>query len=138
MSEPTVGQLLPSVFGHSNWKHVVRFVMAYELAVSVKIRQSCVIECYVKLGKNGDEILEMIRQAYGGETLGCAAVFQWWRHFKDGNMGVINKACSGMPSVVVMDVSIAKAMLLLFFIPLPVQLKSLLHGQEGCVFFSPH
>ena len=51
----------------------------------------------------------MLRQAYGGETLSGAAVFQWWRHFKDGNTQVIDKAHSGRPSTVVTDVSIAKA-----------------------------
>lgn len=109
MSEPAVGQLWPSVFGHSKWKHVVRFGMADEEDVSAKIRQRCVIECCVKLGKSGNETLEMLRQAYGGETISRAAVFQWWRHFKDGNTRVIDKARSGRPSTAVTDVSIAKA-----------------------------
>jgi len=85
VSEPAFGQLWPSVFGHSEWKQLVRFVMADEEDVSVKIRQRCVIEFCVKLWKSGNETLEMLRQAYGGETLGCAAVFQCWMHFKDGN-----------------------------------------------------
>jgi len=109
VSEPAVGQLWSAVFGHSEWKHLVRFVMADEKDVSVKIRQRCVIECCVKLGKSGNETLEMLLQAYGGETLSCAAVFQWWRHFKDGNTRVIDKARSGRPSTAVTDVSIAKA-----------------------------
>jgi len=92
MSEPAVGQLWPSVFGHSEWKHLVYFVMADEKDVCVKICQRCVIEFCVKLGKTGNETLEMLRQAYGGETLSRAAVFQWWRHFKDGKTRVINKA----------------------------------------------
>ena len=66
------------------------------------------IEFCVKLGKSGNETLEMVWQAYGGETFNCAAVFQWWRHFKDGNTRVINKARSGRPSTVVTDVNIAK------------------------------
>ena len=83
--------------------------MADEEDVCVKIRQRCVIEFCVKLGKSGNETLEMLRQAYGGETLSRAAVLQWWRHFKDGNMRVIDKARSGRPSTVVTVVSIAKA-----------------------------
>ena len=86
---------MPSVFGHSEWKHLVRFVMADEKDISVKIRQRCMIEFCVKLGKSGNETLEMLRQAYGGETLSRASVFQWWRHFKDGNTRVIDKAHSG-------------------------------------------
>ena len=105
MSEPAFGQLWPSVFGHSKWKHLVRFVMADEEDVSVKIGQRCVIEYCVKLGRSGNETLELLRQAYGGETLSRAAVFQWWRHFKDGNMRVISKARSGKPSTAVTDVN---------------------------------
>jgi hypothetical protein len=74
MSEPAVGQLWPSVLGHSEWKHLVHFVMADEEDVSVKIWQRCVIEFCVKLGKSGNETLEMLRQAYGGET----AVLQYF------------------------------------------------------------
>ena len=54
-----LGQLWPSVFGHSEWKHLVRFVVADEEDVSVKIQQRCVIEFCVKLGKSGNETLEM-------------------------------------------------------------------------------
>jgi hypothetical protein len=67
------------------------------------------IEFCAKLGKNGNETLEMLWQAYGVETVNHAAVFQWWRHFKDGNTRVIDKARSGRPSNAVTDVSIAKA-----------------------------
>jgi len=59
--------------------------MADEEDIYVKIRQRFVIEFCVKLGKSGNETLEMLRHAYGGETLSRAAVFQWWRQFKDGN-----------------------------------------------------
>jgi len=82
--------------------------MADEEDVSVKIWHRCVTECCVKLGKNGNETLEMLRQACGGETLSRAAVFQWWRHFKDGNTRVIDKARSGRPSTAVTAVNIAK------------------------------
>ena len=75
----------------------------------MKILQRCVTEFCVKLGKSGNETLEMLWQAYGGETLSHAAVFQWWRHFKDGNTRVINKAHSGRLPNMVTDVNIAKA-----------------------------
>ena len=67
------------------------------------------IECCVKLGKSRNETLEMLQQAYGGETLSSAAVFQWWRDFKDSNTRVIDKARSGGPSTAVTDVINAKA-----------------------------
>jgi len=81
--------------------------MADEEDVSVKIRQRCVTEFCVELGKSGNETLKMLRQAYGGETLSCAAVSQWSRHFKDSNTRVIDKARCGRPSTA--DVDIAKA-----------------------------
>ena len=40
--------------------------MADEEDVSVKIRQRCVTEFCVELGKSDNETLEMLRQAYGG------------------------------------------------------------------------
>jgi len=83
--------------------------MADEEDVCVKIWQRCVIEFCVKLGKSSNETLEMFQQAYGGETFSRAAVFQWWRHFKDGNTQVIDKAHSGRPSTAVTDVNTAKA-----------------------------
>ena len=51
MSEPAVGQLWPSVFGHSEWKHLVSFVMADEEDVCVKIRQRCVLSVVLNLGR---------------------------------------------------------------------------------------
>jgi hypothetical protein len=64
--------------------------VADEEDISVKIRQRCVFKFCVKLGKSGNETFEMVRQAYGGGTLSRAAVFQWWRHFKDGK-GAVGK-----------------------------------------------
>ena len=40
-------------------------------------------------------------KCYGKHTVVNAAEFQWWRHFKDGNMRVIDKARSGRPSTAV-------------------------------------
>jgi len=109
VSEPAGGQQWPSVFGHSKWKHLVRFVLVDEEDVSVKIWQRCVIEFCVKLGKSGNETLEMLCQAHGGETLSRAAIFQWWRNIKDSNTQLIDKARSGRPSTAVTDVNIAMA-----------------------------
>ena len=73
VSEPAVGQLWPSVYGHSEWKHITRFVMADEVEVCAKIGLSCVIEFCVKTWTGGKEKPpEMIRQAYGGETFSRA------------------------------------------------------------------
>ena len=44
----------------------MHFVMVDEEDVSVKIWQRSVIEFCIKLGKSGNETLEMLRQAYSG------------------------------------------------------------------------
>jgi hypothetical protein len=64
VSEPAVARLWPSVFGHSEWNHLVSFVIADDEEVCVKIRQRRVIEFCVKLGKSGNETLEMLRQSW--------------------------------------------------------------------------
>ena len=63
----------------------------------------------LNLGRAVLKRFEMLWQAYGSETLSCTAVFLWWRHFKDSNTRVIDKARSGRPSTVITDVNIAKA-----------------------------
>jgi hypothetical protein len=37
----------------------------------------------VKLGKSGEEMLEILQNVYGKEPMSWAAVFQWQKHFKD-------------------------------------------------------
>jgi hypothetical protein len=41
MSEPAVGQLWPSAFGHSKWKHAVRFVVVDEEDVCENTAKVC-------------------------------------------------------------------------------------------------
>jgi hypothetical protein len=50
--------------------------------------QRCVIEFCVRLGKSGSEILQLIHQAYGNDAMRRAAVFEWWKSFKDGETKV--------------------------------------------------
>jgi hypothetical protein len=48
-----------------------------------------VVEFCVKLGKGGEETLEMLQNAHGTEAVSLAMVFRWWRHFKDGKKWLV-------------------------------------------------
>jgi hypothetical protein len=51
-------------------------------------RQRCGIEFCVRLGKSGSEILQLIYQAHGDDAMRRAAVFKWWKRFRDGETNV--------------------------------------------------
>jgi hypothetical protein len=52
-------------------------------------RQSCAIEFHVKLGKDGQETLELIQQVYGPFTVSRPTmIFRWWKHLKNGKITV--------------------------------------------------
>jgi hypothetical protein len=50
-------------------------------------QQRCAIEFCVRLGKSGYETLQLI-QAYGNDAMRRAAVFKWWKRFRDGETNV--------------------------------------------------
>jgi hypothetical protein len=47
-------------------------------------RQRCAVEFYVRLRKSASEALQLILQAYGDDAMRRAAVFKWWKRFRDG------------------------------------------------------
>jgi hypothetical protein len=61
-------------------------------------QQRCAIELWVRLGKSGSETLQFIHQAYGDDAMRRAAVFKWWKRFRDGETTVKNESRSGRPS----------------------------------------
>jgi hypothetical protein len=50
--------------------------------MDVKLEQRANIKLCVKLGKSGAETFEMIRRAYGNETMSHVRCFEWHTHFK--------------------------------------------------------
>jgi hypothetical protein len=40
------------------------------------------------------ETLQLIHQAYGNNAMGQAAVFKYWKHFRDGETNVKDEPCS--------------------------------------------
>jgi hypothetical protein len=51
-------------------------------------QQLCAVEFCVRLGKSGSETLQLIHQAYGDDAMRRAAVFKWWKRFRDGETNV--------------------------------------------------
>jgi hypothetical protein len=60
-------------------------------------QQLCAIEFCVRLGKSVSKNLKLVHQAYGDDAMGRAAVFKWWKRFRDGETNVKNEPRSGRP-----------------------------------------
>jgi hypothetical protein len=56
--------------------------MAEQNGISYVLSQRCVIEFCAKLGKSGEETLQILENAYGTEVISRPSVFQWWKHLK--------------------------------------------------------
>jgi hypothetical protein len=61
-------------------------------------QQRCAIEFCVRLGKRGSETLQLIHQVYGDDAMRRAAIFKWWKRFRDGETNVKNEPRSDRPS----------------------------------------
>ncbi|PNF43896.1 hypothetical protein B7P43_G02795 [Cryptotermes secundus] len=53
--------------------------------------------CFL-LGKSGTETLEMLKTAYKDDAVGKTQVFEWFSHFKNGEMSIDDEPRSGRPS----------------------------------------
>jgi len=49
--------------------------------------------------ESGTETLEMLKTAYKDDALGKTQVFEWFSHFKSGEMLIDDQAHSGRPSM---------------------------------------
>jgi histone-lysine N-methyltransferase SETMAR len=83
--------------------------MVEQLDISLVERQRCAIEFCVRLGKSGSETLQLVHQAYGDNAMRRAAVFKWWKRFRDGEMNVKDEPRSGRPSTAVTEANVEKA-----------------------------
>lgn len=62
------------------------------------LEQRYAVKFCVRLGKNGVETVEMIRQAYGDKAMSKAQVCRWHKAFKEGREEVADEPRSGRPS----------------------------------------
>jgi hypothetical protein len=63
-----------------------------------KIEQLVCIKFCTKLGKSNTETLEMLREAFGEDSLSRTAVFKWHPLFKTGRVSVKDDERSRRPS----------------------------------------
>jgi hypothetical protein len=61
-------------------------------------QQPCAIDFCVRLGKIGSETLQFIHKAYGDDAMRRAALFKWWKRFRNGKTNVKDEQRSGRPS----------------------------------------
>jgi hypothetical protein len=61
-------------------------------------QQRCAIKFCIRVGKSGSETLQLIHQAYGDNAVRRAAVFKWWKRFRDGETNVKDEPRNGRPS----------------------------------------
>jgi hypothetical protein len=65
-----------------------RMAKQLRLDISLVERQRCAIEFCVRLGESGTETLQLVHQVYGDDAMRRAAVFKWWKRFRDGETNV--------------------------------------------------
>jgi len=73
----------------------------------LKEQRTCLKFCFL-LGKTSTESLEMLQEAFKGQALSRARVFEWFSRFKKGDLGIEDQPRSGRPSSSRNDENIAK------------------------------
>jgi transposase len=66
------------------------------------------VEIYVKLGKSGSEIREMLVKVYGDNAMEKRAVYKWVTRFSEARASVTDKERSGLPATSRPEENIAK------------------------------
>jgi len=64
----------------------------------LELEQRTNIKFLVKLGKSGNEIREMLVQAYGNNAMKKTAVYKWVKRFSEGRESVTDEERSGRPA----------------------------------------
>jgi len=64
----------------------------------LELEQRTNIKFLVKLGKNGNEIREMLMQVYGDNAMKKTAVYKWVKRFSEGRESVTDEERSGWPT----------------------------------------
>jgi histone-lysine N-methyltransferase SETMAR len=62
----------------------------------------------VTLGKTFTETLEMLKQAFGNESMGRTQTYDWYKRFKDSRISIEDDPCSGLPSTLTDDQHVAQ------------------------------
>ena len=74
----------------------------------LELEQQMNIKFLVKLGKNGNEIREMLVQGYGDNAMKRTAVYKWVKRFSEGRESVTDEERSGCTATSRTEENIAK------------------------------
>jgi len=74
----------------------------------LELEQRTNIKFLVKLGKNGNEIREMLVQVYGDTAMKKTSAYNWVKRFSEGRESVTDEERSGWPATSRIDENIAK------------------------------
>jgi len=64
----------------------------------LELQQQTNFKFLVKLGKSGNEIIEMLVQVYGDNAMKKTAVYRWVKRFSEGRESVTDEERSGRPA----------------------------------------
>ena len=70
----------------------------------------CVKFCFL-LGKAAARTVTMLKEAFKDEAMHKTQVYEWFNHFKRGEMSVEDQPCSGCPSTSSTDENVRQAVL---------------------------
>jgi hypothetical protein len=72
----------------------------------VKVQQTCNKFCF-KFAKRAEETYKMLKEAFGDTALGQMQTYEWFKHFKNGQLSVDDEKHSGWHSTKTMTKNVA-------------------------------
>ena len=73
-----------------------------------KLEQRSVVKFCFLLGKTAEETVVMLETAYKEAALGKTQVYEWFSHFRKGELSLADQPCSGRPLTSLMEENIAR------------------------------
>ena len=73
-----------------------------------KLEQRAAVKFCFLLGKTAGETVVMLETAYKEAALGKTHVYEWFSHFRNGELSLVDQPCTGRPSTSRTDESIAR------------------------------
>jgi len=76
--------------------------------IAEKLEQRAVVKFCFLLGKMAGETVAMLEKAYKEVALGKTQVYDWFSHFRNGELSLADQPCPGRPSTSRTDENIAR------------------------------
>ena len=94
--------------GHSNSFCKSSFAFSSFFVMADLSEQRAAVKFCFLLGKNAAVSVVMMKTAYNDSVMGKTQVYQWFSHFKEGEMSIDDKPRSGSPSTSRIDENVEK------------------------------